>query len=138
MITRDQLRRTLIAANRESPGNLERVIDAVMGWVENVVAEDHKIDPWSPTGRIDSPVSCRKCDRYLFIGADGEWQHVSRPQEKREASEFVVASDSEPLSEHSPARLYRINEHGHGVLHAQGNLAMMQDLAETLNTKEET
>lgn len=84
MITRDQLRRTLIAAHRESPGNIERVIDAVMS-----------------------------ADR-----------------------EFMVASDSEPLSKHSPARLYRINQHGHGVLHAQGNLAMMQDLAETLNTKE--
>lgn len=49
--------------------------------------------------------------------------------------EFIVTSEAEPLSEHVPARLYRINEQGHGVLHAQGNLGMMQNLAEQLNTK---
>lgn len=41
MITRDQLRRTLIATNRESPGNLERVIDAVMEEIQEHALHDH-------------------------------------------------------------------------------------------------
>jgi hypothetical protein len=41
-------------------------------------AEDHDIVPTSPTGRIDSPVTCGTCGRSLFIGEDGNWQHVAR------------------------------------------------------------
>src|SRR5690606_18321612 len=59
------------------------IADAILGAgfrrtaVQEPSADDeHSVEAWSPTGRIDSPVSCKKCDRYLFIGADGEWQHV--------------------------------------------------------------
>lgn len=41
-----------------------------------VFENGHDIAPWSPTGRIDSPVSHETCGRSLFIGHSGDWEHV--------------------------------------------------------------
>jgi hypothetical protein len=50
-------------------------------------------------------------------------------------TEYIVACDSEPLSEHSPARLYQHTGHrNRAVLKATGSLGQIQHLADELNT----
>lgn len=49
-------------------------------------------------------------------------------------TQYIVACDSEPLSEHSPARLYQLSGYrNRAVLQATGTLDQMQHLADELN-----
>lgn len=57
---------------------------------QSVIDDAHAIEAMSPTGRIDSPVSCKKCNRALFIDADGEWDHVPLSELQGEPSDAQV------------------------------------------------
>lgn len=75
----------------------ERLRTALAGFrrsgISEPTASEHDIVPTSPTGRIDSPVTCETCGRSLFIGDSGGWEHVPRWEPQGEPSEAQVIGE---------------------------------------------
>ena len=64
---------------------------ALGGGSEPEPSAEHEVVPTSPTGRIDSPVTCEICGRALFIGESGGWEHVpSRSEPQGEPSDAAL------------------------------------------------
>ena len=51
-------------------------------------------------------------------------------------SPYIVATDTPPSSDRTPARLYRTTTPGEAVLAASGTVQQMRDLAAELNQEE--
>lgn len=92
-------------------------------------ADEHEVVPTSPTGRIDSPVTCESCGRALFFGESGWWEHVPSKSEPRAVPQGLCAKCGWHLSSHARSMYGRDCPGGQSPAARSGQLSLLRAAA---------